>query len=50
MRSKPSPEGLAALRNMPEEARSELFHVYGNGSCIVSGIAQLLLGSIPTTA
>lgn len=42
MRSKPSAEGLAALRNMPELARSELFHVYSNGSCIVSGIAQLL--------
>ncbi len=42
MRSKPSPEGLAALRNMPEAARSDLMHTVNNGSCIVSGIAQLL--------
>lgn len=40
MKSKPSPVGLAALRNMPEIAREQLFHVVNNANMIIRGIAQ----------
>ncbi len=40
MRSRPSKEGLTALRNMPEVARHDLFHVVNNSLCIVRGCAE----------